>query len=44
MARAGLTAYHLDGDTYRDLGTWTTGQTARQTDPFPVEIPIDQLG
>lgn len=39
-----LTAYALSGDTYIQVGTWGAGETARLTQPFPVEIEIDRLG
>ena len=39
-----LTAYALDGSTYRELGTWGAGETAHLAEPSPAEIPIDRLG
>ena len=37
-----LTAYRLVGDVYAEVGTWNVGETARLSDPFPVEIEISR--
>jgi Uma2 family endonuclease len=40
-----LTAYGLPegGTVYAEIGSWTRGQIAHLTKPFPVDIPIGQL-
>lgn len=38
-----LTAFLLDGDSYRSLGTWGAGDVARITEPFAVDVVIDAL-
>lgn len=38
-----VTAYDLDGDTYREIGTWGPGQTLSVERPFPVRIPVDAI-
>lgn len=40
-----LTVYRLPegGTVYAEAGTWTRGQTAHLTEPFPVDVVLDQL-
>lgn len=38
-----LTVYALDGETYREVGTWRAGDIARLDTPFAVEIDVAQL-
>ena len=41
--RISLTAYALRTGRYEELGTWTEGETARISEPFEIEIPINDL-
>ena len=45
MPKTSLTAYTLptDADVYREVGTWSAGETARLTTPFDLEIRITDL-
>lgn len=40
-----LTAYALvSGErVYTEVGTWTTGQTAQLSEPFAVEVAVDDI-
>lgn len=40
-----LTAYRLPegGTVYAEVGSWTRGQTAHLSEPFPVDVVLDQL-
>ncbi|HEV7205797.1 MAG TPA: Uma2 family endonuclease [Jatrophihabitans sp.] len=38
-----LSAYVLDAGVYREVGSWSSGEIARITDPFAVEITVADL-
>ncbi len=38
-----LTAYALDGETYREVGSWGPGETAALNEPFPLTVVVDRL-
>ncbi len=44
-AAVSLTAYTLPpgSSVYAEVGTWSRGEVAHLTEPFAVDVPIDQL-